>query len=56
MKEGYYIEWNGDFWQSVFPRALADLSQLHSTVADARAYFKEVAPHIVPIKLKKSVA
>jgi len=46
--EGYYIEHTGDCWQSVFPQAEAELSQLHSNVEDALAYFKEVKPGIAP--------
>ena len=35
---GYYIEHNGEFWQSVFPIEEADKSQLHTDVDDAFAY------------------
>lgn len=38
MSEGYYVEWNGDCWQSVFPSAAADKSQLHVTVDEALVY------------------
>lgn len=41
MKEGYYIEHNGDCWQSVFPEKEAHLSQLHDTIGDALEYFRE---------------
>ena len=46
--EGYFIEYNGDYWQSVFPSAEAEFSQLHTSVEDALAYFKEVKPNISP--------
>ncbi len=36
--EGYFVEHNGEQWQSVFPSAEAHLSQLHVTVADAIVY------------------
>lgn len=36
--EGYYVEHNGDCWQSVFPKAEAHLSQCHATVEDAVDY------------------
>lgn len=38
MQEGYFVEHNGDCWQSVFPQAEANKSQLHGDVADAFAY------------------
>lgn len=37
-KEGYYVEHNGDCWQSVFPSSEASKSQLHDTVFDAMHY------------------
>jgi hypothetical protein len=36
--EGFYIEHNGDCWQSVFPSDLAEFSQLHTTMEDALGY------------------
>lgn len=36
--EGYYIEHNGDCWQSVFPAAEAEKSQLHPDPMDAFNY------------------
>lgn len=36
--EHYYVEHNGDCWQSVFPTAEAAKSQLHVTVSDALDY------------------
>jgi hypothetical protein len=44
--EIYCIEWNGDCYQSVFPSAEAELSQLHTTVQDALDYFNEVKPGV----------
>jgi len=38
MKQGYFIEWNGDCWQSVFPSWEAEKSALHQTWKDALAY------------------
>lgn len=52
LLEGYYIEHNGDCWQSVFPAAESALSQLHISINDALAYFKEVKPEITPEILK----
>lgn len=51
---GYYIEWNGDCWQSVFPRNELELSELHTSVEDARAYFAEVKPGITPIIIPRT--
>jgi hypothetical protein len=36
--DGYFVEQNGDCWQSVFPMAEASKSQLHATTADAVLY------------------
>lgn len=36
--QGYYVEHNGDCWQSVFPESEAHKSQLHRTRADAAVY------------------
>jgi hypothetical protein len=38
MEEGYFVEHNGDCWQSVFPSAEASKSQLHMTISDALSY------------------
>lgn len=38
MNEGYYIEHNGECWQSVFPSNEAGKSQLHTDPDDAFAY------------------
>jgi hypothetical protein len=42
---GYFVEFvddsDGPLWQSVFPEAQAELSQMHSTTFDAWAYLKE---------------
>jgi hypothetical protein len=35
--QGYFVEWNGDCWQSVFPESEARKSQLHQTWKDAVA-------------------
>ncbi len=37
-REGYYVEHNGDCWQSVFPTSYAKLSQLHTDIDDALEY------------------
>jgi hypothetical protein len=43
MSEGYFIEHNGDTWQSVFPSAESSRSQLHTSVQDALDYMvKEI--------------
>lgn len=39
--EGYFVEHNGDTFQSVFPSAEAAKSQLHTTVPDAINYMVE---------------
>lgn len=36
--QGYFIEHNGECWQSVFPEPEAAKSQLHETIDDARSY------------------
>ena len=38
MADHYFIEWNGDCWQSVFPAWCAEQSQLHTDVEDAVDY------------------
>ena len=37
-EEGYFIEWTGDNYQSVFKTHEADKSQLHTTIQDAFDY------------------
>lgn len=37
-RQGYYIEHNGEQWQSVFPEQEANKSQLHSSSDDAFGY------------------
>lgn len=39
--EGYYIEHNGEFWQSVFPSEEAHKSQCHTNINDALAYMRD---------------
>lgn len=34
----YAVEWNGELWQSIFPRAEAEKSQLHTSCNDAIDY------------------
>jgi len=41
QKEGYFIEWNGEHFQSVFPECEAANSQIHSSIEDALLYMKE---------------
>lgn len=38
LKEGYYVEHNGDCWQSVFPEGESQLSQLHTSIDEAISY------------------
>jgi hypothetical protein len=38
-KQGYYVEFNGEFYQSVFPQSQSELSQLHTSIDDAIDYF-----------------
>lgn len=38
LATGYFVEHNGDQWQSVFPVHEADRSQLHTTIDDALTY------------------
>lgn len=52
MNEGYYVEWNGDCWQSVFPTSLAECSQLHSTVDDACLYMRSVVDGLDEITVR----
>ena len=37
-EEGYFVEWNGDQWQSVFPSSESNHSSLHTSVDDALFY------------------
>lgn len=37
-KQGYFIEFNGEFYQSVFPENEAENSQLHWELPDALKY------------------
>lgn len=46
LAEIYTVEFNGDCYQSVFPSAEAELSQLHRTMQDALDYFAEVKPGV----------
>lgn len=48
--EGYFVEWNGEDWQSVFPSAESELSQLHANPMDAVLYILQVKPG-VPITI-----
>lgn len=41
-KEGYFIEWNGEHYQSVFPSNEAENSELHTTLNDALYYMTQV--------------
>ncbi len=36
--ENYYVEFTGEFYQSVFPKNESDKSQLHTTKQDAIDY------------------
>ena len=37
-KESYFIEFNGEHWQSVFPEKESEKSQLHTTSEDGINY------------------
>jgi len=37
-KQGYYIEFTGEFYQSVFPENESDKGGLHTTIEDAIDY------------------
>jgi len=39
--EGYYVEFNGDEWQSIFPSVESNKSQLHRNIVDAVRYMNE---------------
>ena len=41
MEQGYFIEHNGDCWQSVFPSWESEKSSLHVEVKDAIDYMVE---------------
>lgn len=51
--EGYFVEWNGECYQSVFPSSESELSQLHVTVEDALDYFSDVKPGVAVEVLEK---
>ena len=38
VTERYYVEWNGDCWQSVFPSWQSELSALHASASEAVHY------------------
>lgn len=38
MKEGYYIEWDGEYWRSVFLSSESEKASLHTTISDAIDY------------------
>ena len=38
----YYLEYNGEFWQSVFPPKESDKSNLHVTLKDGIKYFNDL--------------
>lgn len=40
-KEGYFIEWNGEHFQSVFPSDEAEKSSLHPNLQEAINYMVE---------------
>jgi hypothetical protein len=43
--EGYFVESREPgIWQSVFPAKDAELSQMHTSIEDAKAYILEQAP------------
>ena len=51
-KEGYFVEWQGDNWQSVFPSHQSDFSQLHVTFKDALVWIQECVGD-VPVEVLK---
>ena len=40
IEEIYAIEWNGDFWQSVFKSNESQKSELHTSIMEAFDYMK----------------
>ena len=40
-KSGYFLERNGEQWQSIFPENESHLSQLHQTIGDGINYMVE---------------
>lgn len=54
LPQGYFVEHNGDYWQSVFPSWEAEKSQLHTTTKDALIYMtKECGIKRAEIKIIK---
>lgn len=52
-KEGYFVEWNGECFQSVFPSPEAAKSKLHTCVADALDYMTDecgVDPEVIEVR------
>lgn len=50
--EGFFIEHNGDCWQSVFTSEMSEKSQLHDDINDAFRYMTEecqIKDHITVI-------
>ena len=39
--EGFYVEWGGEYYQSVFPSSMSELSQLHTSIEDAVEYIHD---------------
>jgi len=50
--EGYYIEWDGEQWQSVFPSHNIEFSQLHDSIQDAYEYIQKLVGN-VPVIIKR---
>ena len=51
MTEVYCVEWNGDYWQSVFPSKESDKSQLHHSIDDAVYYMRRECDVNQPITI-----
>lgn len=39
--EGFYVEWDGEYYQSVFPSSMSEFSQLHTSIEDAVTYIHD---------------
>lgn len=50
----YFVEHNGDCWQTVFPEPEAEKSQLHPSIQEAADYFLELGIHTFVVKGDKA--
>jgi hypothetical protein len=54
-KEQFYVEYNGDYWQSVFPSVISEHSKLHLTIGDACEYIWETTKALKGNNLVKDI-